>query len=57
MENLGTYRIIDIAMGETRIKARLSDEEPVPSDHTGVRLPSANALIYADDRLVGALDG
>ncbi len=55
VENLGTYRIVDVMMGGTRIKARLRDDEAVPSDDTGVMLPPANALIYADDRLVGAL--
>jgi len=57
VEDLGTHRIVELAMGATRIKARLRDDEPVPLDETGIMLPQRDTLIYANDRLVGTLDG
>jgi glycerol transport system ATP-binding protein len=51
---LGTYTIVELALGATRLKARLGPGEPVP-ERPAVRFPPERALLYADARLVGAL--
>ena len=57
VEDLGTHRIVDLSVGGTRLKARIRDGEPLPADSVGVALPASKTLVYADDRLIGALDG
>jgi glycerol transport system ATP-binding protein len=57
VEELGTHRIVELALGKTHIKARLRDDEPIPAEETGIMLPRLNTLVYANDRLVGTLDG
>ncbi|GAB5468307.1 MAG: ABC transporter ATP-binding protein [Rhodospirillales bacterium] len=55
VEALGAYAIVELALGPTRIKARVRDGEPIPGGATAVTLPPHQTLLYADERLIGAL--
>ncbi len=55
VEVLGAYAIVELALGPTRIKARVRDGAPIPSGATGVTLPPEQTLLYSDERLIGAL--
>ncbi|CAM3802696.1 sn-glycerol-3-phosphate import ATP-binding protein UgpC [Pseudomonas reidholzensis] len=54
VEDLGTYRIVSLALGGTTLKARLPEDRPVPLERAWVSLPSQWLMLYVDDLLLEA---
>ncbi|MFC3283122.1 ABC transporter ATP-binding protein [Litchfieldella rifensis] len=52
VEDLGTYRIVDLDLGGRDIKMRIEEDEPIPQGTTWIRFPDAWVKFYADDFLV-----
>ena len=53
VEDLGTYRIVTIALGEHVLKAKLAADRPVPAGAAYLSVPPAAARLYAGGRLIG----
>jgi len=54
IEDLGTYRIVDVAFGSVIIKVRIPEDQPVPGDTARISFPEAWLKMYVDERLVEA---
>ena len=52
VSDLGTYKIVSLKLGNTEFKARLPEEQAVPSGSVYVRFPSNWLKVYADEYLV-----
>lgn len=55
VERLGPFSVVDVRLGDTLVKVKVNDGEPIPADEAGLVLPPDHTLVFADDRLVGAL--
>ena len=53
VEDLGDYQLVTGYLGNHRVHVRLDESEKIGSDGLQVVFPTENALLYADDRLVG----
>lgn len=51
-EDLGTYKIVSVKVGEQVIKARLGEDQPVPEQPAFVTFPQQWVKIYIDEYLV-----
>jgi glycerol transport system ATP-binding protein len=54
VEDLGTYRIVTLALGGVSIKARLAEDRPLPAAQAWVSLPAQWLMLYVDDVLLEA---
>jgi len=52
VEDLGTYRIVTVAMGSQQLKIKLDEAVPLPGGSLRVHFPPAWTRLYADSRLV-----
>jgi glycerol transport system ATP-binding protein len=52
VSDLGTYKIVSLKLGNTEFKARLPEEQSVPSGSVYVRFPGNWLKVYADEYLV-----
>jgi glycerol transport system ATP-binding protein len=52
-EDLGTYKILTFTLAGQTMKARLSEDQKVPSDKAYVSFPKQWTKVYRDDFLVG----
>jgi len=53
VEDLGDYELVTGHLGQHQIHVRLEQSEKIGSDGLRVVFPTENALLYADDKLVG----
>ncbi len=53
VEDLGDYVLVTGHLGEHEVHVRLDESEKIDSDGLRVVFPVDNALLYADDKLVG----
>ena len=51
-EDLGTYKIVTVMLGEHSIKVRLDEEQQVPEQNAFLNFPSQWLKFYADDYLI-----
>ena len=51
-EDLGTYKIVTVMLGEHSIKVRLDEEQQVPEQNAYLNFPSQWLKFYADDYLI-----
>ncbi|BBH47160.1 ABC transporter ATP-binding protein [Pseudomonas sp. KU43P] len=54
IEDLGTYRIVTLALGGVTLKARLGEDRPLPGAQAWVSLPAQWLMLYVDDVLLEA---
>ncbi|APE98172.1 TPA: ABC transporter ATP-binding protein [Pseudomonas putida] len=54
VEDLGTYRIVTLELGGVALKARLSEDRPLPVELAWVSLPAQWLMLYVDDVLLEA---
>ncbi|MDX2321763.1 MAG: ABC transporter ATP-binding protein [Moritella sp.] len=52
VEDLGTYKIVSLKLGEHLIKARLPEDQKVPQDHAFISFPEQWLMLYIDEFLV-----
>ncbi|GAA6170064.1 ABC transporter ATP-binding protein [Sessilibacter corallicola] len=52
VENLGTYKIITLQFGQQKIKARIEEDQEVPSGVAHISLPDEWLKVYVDEYLV-----
>jgi len=52
VENLGTYKILTLQLGQQKIKARIEEEHAVPIDKTYITFPNEWLKVYVDDYLI-----
>ncbi|MBS7660393.1 ABC transporter ATP-binding protein [Pseudomonas lalucatii] len=52
VEDLGTYKILTLRLGEQLLKARLQEDQQVPHRQAYISFPAQWLLLYADDVLV-----
>ncbi|SHO67390.1 carbohydrate ABC transporter ATP-binding protein, CUT1 family [Pseudoxanthobacter soli DSM 19599] len=55
VERLGPFSVVDVRLGDALVKVKVADGVPIPADDAGLVLPPDHTLVFADDRLVGAL--
>ncbi|MFB4393499.1 MULTISPECIES: ABC transporter ATP-binding protein [unclassified Pseudomonas] len=54
VEDLGTYRIVTLALAGITLKARLGEDRPLPEGRAWVGLPAQWLMLYVDDVLLEA---
>ena len=52
VEDLGTYKILTLRLGERLLKARLQEDQAVPAGQVYLSFPAQWLMLYADDYLV-----
>ncbi len=52
VENLGTYKILTLQLGEQKIKARIDEDQIAPTEKAFVLFPEQSLKLYLDDYLV-----
>lgn len=52
VEDLGTYKILTLRLGEQLLKARLQEDQAVPQKLAYISFPAQWLMLYADDFLV-----
>lgn len=52
VSDLGTYKIVSLKLGDTEFKARLPEEQTIPTGSVYVRFPGNWLKVYADEYLV-----
>jgi len=52
VEDLGTYKIVSLKLGEHAIKARLQEDQKVPQGHALISFPEQWLMLYIDEFLV-----
>ncbi len=52
VENLGTYKILTVQLGQQKIKVRIEEDHAVPVKKTHIRFPREWLKIYVDEYLV-----
>ena len=55
VEDRGSYRIADLALGANRIKMHLPEDIALPAGRFPLAFRPSSTLVYADDQLVGDL--
>ncbi len=53
VEDLGTYKILTLKVGKQEIKARLQEDQPVPSGEAYISFPEQWTMVYMDEFLIG----
>ncbi len=53
VEDLGDYQLVTGHLGQHQLHIRVEESEKISSDGLKVVFPTENALLYADDKLVG----
>jgi glycerol transport system ATP-binding protein len=53
VEDLGTYKILTLKLGEKIIKARLDEDHAVPQQKAYISFPEQWLKIYVDEYLIG----
>ncbi|WP_411992372.1 ABC transporter ATP-binding protein [Agarivorans sp. DSG3-1] len=56
VEDLGTYKILSLKLGEQVIKARLQEDQRVPQQHAYISFPEQWLMLYIDEYLVAKED-
>ncbi|MFT5707392.1 MAG: glycerol transport system ATP-binding protein [Oceanospirillaceae bacterium] len=56
-EDLGTYKIVSIKVGEQTIKVRLGEDQHVPSENAFATFPNPWVKIYVDEYLIDTQTG
>ena len=54
LEDLGTYKILTLALGGKTLKVRLPEDRPVPQGEVCISFPEQWLMLYADDYLLEA---
>ncbi|MGE4533635.1 MULTISPECIES: ABC transporter ATP-binding protein [Halomonas] len=49
IQDLGTYAILSLRLGEQRLKARVEEDEPLPHKKAWLRFPSDRLGLYVDE--------
>ncbi|WP_414931960.1 ABC transporter ATP-binding protein [Vibrio europaeus] len=52
VEDLGTYKIVTLQLGNKQIKARLQEDQPVPEKEAYISFPEQWTMLYVDEFLV-----
>jgi len=52
VEDLGDFAVADLRLGAQRVKAKVRDGEPLPSDRAWLGFPPAAIKLYADSHLI-----
>ncbi|MES2818963.1 MAG: ABC transporter ATP-binding protein [Pseudomonadota bacterium] len=52
VEDLGTYKILSLRLGEQSLKVRLQEDHPVPQKQAHISFPAQWLMLYADEYLV-----
>lgn len=52
VEDLGTYKIVTLQLGNQHIKARLQEDQPVPQNEAYISFPEQWTMLYVDEFLV-----
>lgn len=52
VENLGTYKILTVQLGEQKLKARIEENQPVPVNTAHISFPEQWLSVYVDEYLV-----
>lgn len=52
IEDLGTYRLVDVKFGSALVKVRLSEDQPVPQGAVRIGFPEPWLKVYVDEQLV-----
>jgi glycerol transport system ATP-binding protein len=52
VEDLGSYRIVALTLGGQTLKARLSEDQPIPESEVWLALPPKWTRLFADGRLI-----
>ncbi|MFT6927740.1 MAG: glycerol transport system ATP-binding protein [Psychromonas sp.] len=52
IEDLGTYKIVSLKLGEHALKARLQEDQKVPQGHAYISFPEQWLMLYIDEFLV-----
>lgn len=52
VEDLGTYKILSLTLGQQQIKVRLQEDQPVPQGHAYISFPEQWTMLYLNDYLV-----
>lgn len=48
-QDLGTYTILDLRLGDTLLKARIEEDQQAPSGRAYVRFPDDHVGFYVDE--------
>jgi glycerol transport system ATP-binding protein len=54
VEDLGTYRLVDVEFGPVTVKVRIPEDQPVPQESASIGFPDPWLKVYVDERLVEA---
>jgi glycerol transport system ATP-binding protein len=52
VEDQGSFKVVTVAMGEQLLRARLTEEDPVPDGRAWVTFPSRWTKLFVNERLV-----
>jgi len=52
VEDLGSYRIVSLALAGQTLKARLPEDQPIPEGEAWLGFPPEWTRVYADERLI-----
>lgn len=52
VENLGSYRILTLKLGQQTVRARIDESEPLPQGQAYLRFPTEWLRIYCDEVLI-----
>ena len=55
VENLGSYKILTLQLGQQTVRARIDEHEPIPNEQSYVCFQKEWIRLYADDRLIEAV--
>ncbi|WP_104401903.1 ABC transporter ATP-binding protein [Vibrio penaeicida] len=53
VEDLGTYKILTLKVGNQEVKARLQEDQPVPVNVAYISFPEQWTMVYLDEFLIG----
>jgi len=56
-EDLGTYKIVTVMLGDHSIKIRLDEEQQIPTQDAYLNFPNQWVKFYADDYLINSTEG
>jgi len=54
IEDLGTYRLVDVEFGSVTLKVRIPEDQAVPREAASIGFPDPWLKVYVDERLVEA---
>ena len=51
-ENLGSYKILTLQLGQQKIRARINEDDPIPAGNAYIRFPEQWLKVYVDEILL-----